>query len=115
MTKRTREYDAKMKIWQANHRHANWVRMMDHLAANPCTDCGIADPVVLEFDHLPEFEKKYDVSRAVSSSTRSWASISTEIAKCEVVCANCHRRRTLRRSGARKHVMYFGELADEVA
>jgi hypothetical protein len=33
---------------------------------------------------------------------KSWEAILLEIAKCEVVCANCHRRRTLLRGGYRR-------------
>ena len=60
------------------------------LLAHPCQDCGEADPIVLEFDH--QGEKKANVSDMVR-----WASTKTlqeEINVCEVVCANCHRRRT---------------------
>jgi hypothetical protein len=68
---------------------------------HPCTDCGQTDPVVLDFDHVGP--KSFDVSQALPY--RSWQSILDEIAKCEVVCANCHRRRTARRSGALRFVM----------
>lgn len=78
---------------------------MDYLLAHPCVDCGEQDPVVLDFDHLPGFEKRFTISRAVGASTRSWDSILAEIAKCEVVCANCHRRRTAARGGFRKHAV----------
>jgi hypothetical protein len=46
---------------------------------------------VLDFDHLGE--KSYNVSDAIAR-VLSWARIELEIAKCEVVCANCHRIRT---------------------
>ena len=60
-----------------------------YLLENPCTDCGETNPVVLEFDHLRD--KVRNVSRAMGLSLKS---LKEEIAKCEVVCANCHRIRT---------------------
>ncbi len=59
-------------------------------ALRGCADCGEHDPIVLEFDHV-RGEKLLTIADARSS--RSWASIMEEIEKCEVVCANCHRRR----------------------
>ena len=100
---------------QALHRHRNFGRMIEYLRTHPCVDCGEADLVVLELDHLPEFEKKFEVSRAVGSSTRSWNSISSGIEKCEVVCANCHRRRGARRGGFRRHLLDSGETIPEPA
>lgn len=64
--------------------------------------------MVLDFDHLPGVDKKFEISRAVNASTRSWARIEKEIPKCEVVCANCHRRRTSARAGHRKHLLKMG-------
>jgi len=69
--------------------------LMDYLRANPCVDCGESDPLVLEFDHLGD--KTFTISEGLRD--RSWQSIVDEIAKCEVVCANCHRRRTAHRGG----------------
>ena len=60
-----------------------------------CADCGLAHPPWrLDFDHLPGFEKSFNVSKAV---TKPMARILEEIAKCELVCANCHRDRTRQR------------------
>lgn len=56
-----------------------------------CTDCGIQNPVLLDFDHLRD--KKYNISRMVHDGF-SWAAIKKEIEKCQVVCSNCHRIRT---------------------
>jgi len=90
---------------QAKHRQRNFLRVAKHLQSHPCSDCGEADILVLEFDHLPGTDKRFDIARAVSASTRSWSAIEAEIAKCEVVCANCHRRRTADRAGFRRALL----------
>lgn len=72
--------------------------LIDYFDNHPCTDCGERDPVVLEFDHLDAAVKSFDIGQVLPY--RSWQSILDEMAKCEVVCANCHRRRTARRRGA---------------
>ena len=60
---------------------------------NPCTDCGIRYPAcVMEFDHV-RGEKYMDVSR-IKKSVRL---VQLEIEKCDLVCANCHRIRTMGR------------------
>lgn len=63
-----------------------------------CTDCHIKDWRVLDFDHLPQFNKIANLS-ADRVSGWSRARIDAEIAKCQVVCANCHRIRTYKRAG----------------
>lgn len=66
------------------------------LLAHPCVDCGETDPVVLEFDH------RSDKSDNIGSMLRHGTSTETmerEIAKCDVRCANCHRRKTAKQFG----------------
>lgn len=66
-----------------------------------CTDCGYRDhPAALEFDHLPGHVKLYRLAVMAAGSTI--AKIDAEIAKCEVVCANCHRVRTANRLAAKE-------------
>lgn len=74
----------------------NAPRLRRYLETHPCADCGETDPVVLEFDHLRD--KRADVTRMLWNGVR-WAEIELEIAKCEIRCANCHRRRTARQRG----------------
>ena len=69
--------------------------IIGYFLTHPCVDCGETDPLVLEFDHL--HSKLFNISQALRD--RNWQSILDEIAKCEVVCANCHRRRTARQRG----------------
>ena len=60
----------------------------------PCADCGGRfDPVCMDFDHRPGEVKLFDVSQAKSHALDE---VIAEIAKCDVVCANCHRLRTHR-------------------
>jgi hypothetical protein len=63
--------------------------------SHPCVDCGENDPVVLEFDHVGD--KAFNISKGLRD--RPWTAVLDEIGKCDVVCANCHRRRTARRGG----------------
>lgn len=56
-------------------------------------DCGENDPIVLDFDHIDENDKSYSISDMLKQRF-AWSKIELEIKKCEVRCANCHRRRT---------------------
>jgi hypothetical protein len=64
----------------------------------PCADCGTSYPYyVMEFDHRPGEEKLGNVADVHSGPFVSMEVLLAEIAKCDVVCANCHRERTHRR------------------
>lgn len=67
------------------------------LVKSECADCGNADPLVMEFDHLGN--KVYNVSSMMQKGY-AVSALAKEIAKCEVVCANCHRKRTYAREGS---------------
>jgi hypothetical protein len=64
--------------------------------ARGCADCGYnKHPAALDFDHLPGHVKRVNLSQM-----NGWygkAAIEAELAKCEVVCSNCHRIRTYER------------------
>ena len=74
--------------------------LLKFFVTHPCVDCGERNPVVLEFDHLRD--KLFDICQALPY--RNWQSI-LEMAKCEVVCANCHRKRTARRKESLRAVL----------
>lgn len=64
-----------------------WLYLLEH----PCVDCGEKDPLVLEFDHVRG--KKYKCISEIVAST-NLSKLIAEIKKCDVRCANCHRRKT---------------------
>lgn len=64
----------------------------------PCADCGgTFDPVCMDFDHRPGEIKTDDVSKLMKHVLRT-AAVLAEIAKCDLVCSNCHRLRTKNRN-----------------
>lgn len=68
------------------------------LQQSSCMDCGETDIIVLDFDHRDQKTKKFNLAEAVSGGI-SMARIKAEIEKCDIVCANCHRRRTAKQFG----------------
>ena len=82
-------------------------KMYKYLSDKSCLDCGEADPIVLDFDHIDPKEKTRSIAKFMSGHN-SWESILLEIGKCEIRCANCHRRKS------HKQFNYFGKTAPVV-
>lgn len=100
-----KEYQAKW--WKANKetqlkrvkantkRHLKRIRsyVIEYLKAHPCIDCGISDIEVLEFDHREPKEKRGNVCALIQRGF-PLETVKNEILKCDIRCANCHRRKT---------------------
>jgi len=82
---------ARLRRNTAARRQENHRRAIEYLSVHPCADCRETDIVVLQFHHLGH--KMANVSALIAAGA-SWASVQAEIAKCEVLCANCHRLQT---------------------
>ena len=80
-------------------KRANWrahAVLLDRMRDVPCADCHERfPPSAMHFDHRDPTTKQYTVSKMISRSGA--ARILDEIAKCDIVCANCHRLRTFNR------------------
>jgi hypothetical protein len=82
----------KCRVTYMMKRYAETREIVTKIKSGPCTDCGQCfPPYCMDFDHR-ERGKKY---KAVSKmSTYKRARLLAEIAKCDLVCAICHRIRT---------------------
>jgi hypothetical protein len=69
----------------AKRRAKQWFH--DFKATLSCVDCGVSHPAVIQFHH--EGDKEANVSRLVNKN-RSVERVMKEVAKCVVLCANCH-------------------------
>ena len=83
-------------------RQRMYQQMLEWLSQQQCVDCGENDIIVLQFDHL--FDKSFDVAKRVGLGY-TWKTILEKevIPKCEIVCANCHTRRTHQRLNSQRH------------
>jgi hypothetical protein len=67
---------------------------------NPCMDCKVSYPYyMMDFDHV-RGTKQANVAELIN--TLSKKRLDEEIAKCEIVCSNCHRARTYARKNGKK-------------
>lgn len=67
---------------------------IDTLKNKPCQDCGLSYPsYVMDFDHRDSKDKLRNIAYL---PVLGWSEnkILKEIAKCDLVCSNCHRIRT---------------------
>lgn len=72
------------------------------LKASACTDCGrVFPPCAMDFDHV-RGDKRFNIADAWM---RGKGALHGELAKCELVCSNCHRERTQRRRSALRQAM----------
>ncbi len=95
---KSREY---MRRWYQNNKatHIGYVRQRDgrtqgwfreYKKTLACEVCGENHPACLDFHHRDPREKKFSVS--TRRDRPSMSALLAEIAKCRVLCANCHRR-----------------------
>jgi hypothetical protein len=79
-------------------------KVLEYLLTHPCIDCGESDPIVLEFDHRDN-EKKIKAVTLMVGQNLGLEKIFKEIEKCDVRCANCHRRRTAFKQGYTRTIL----------
>ena len=108
---RERQREAERRWYAANkasvaakkdRKRARLRRLVQEAKSCPCADCGVTYPYyVMDFDHRDGTEKAMIVSKLVNFGATQ--RLLDEMAKCDVVCANCHRERSWRRMGHGRH------------
>ena len=85
-----RENAARKLAWQKRRREEmrRWWR--DFKATKSCTKCGESAPECLHFHHRDPRDKEVDLAKITSIGQWSMKRILAEVAKCDVLCANCH-------------------------
>ena len=105
------DHMAGVAIRNKAYRRQTQERLAAYLAEHPCVDCGETDIRCLEFDHRDPKQKVAPISILLQRG-RSWRTIAAEIEKCDVRCANCHRRRTADQFSTWRHRLHEEETAD---
>jgi hypothetical protein len=95
VTVNTVERREQLRVNQASF-HARRRELSNRLKNRPCADCqGWFEPCQMDWDHRPGEDKQELVSRSILfAPTKTFLE---EIAKCDLVCTNCHRLRTQKR------------------
>jgi hypothetical protein len=90
------EHKANVRLRNARVRREMQQLLAEHFVEHPCVDCGERDVRCLEFDHLDPAAKIAEVTVLLRLNA-AWKRVQAEIAKCDVRCANCHRKVTAER------------------
>jgi len=81
------------KVTQIRQRHRksrrDWLDAQK--AGHACVRCGESDPACLDFHHRDPKQKLLSLA-AVGTYGWAIAKMQAEIAKCDLICANCHRK-----------------------
>lgn len=82
-------YDKERKLRKQRERHARTrAKLAEYKASRGCADCGEEDSRVLQFHHRGD--KRFQISHYVGLA---WDTLMREVAKCDILCANCHIKR----------------------
>jgi predicted Zn-ribbon and HTH transcriptional regulator len=96
------------EIFRVRVRQVGTVEMLREMRAMPCADCGERfEPHQMDFDHRDPTSKSFTIMSG-RASLKSRDVLLAEVAKCDVVCANCHAVRSQRQSARRWENGGFG-------
>lgn len=98
-------------ILTKNKRLEKMQKVLEYLKIHPCIDCGESHPIVLEFDHRDDTEKIRAVSQMITENC-GLEKIFNEIEKCDIRCANCHRRKTAIKRGYSRALLTFQDFSE---
>lgn len=80
----------RQKVWSKKRVHELRRRIDEYKAEHKCSRCGFSDWRALQFHHRDDEEKVTEIAVAVTRGW-SWDHLMEEVAKCDLICANCHQ------------------------
>jgi hypothetical protein len=90
-----------LEIERVRRRQLSTIEFLRKLREVPCADCGGRSAGhQMDFDHRDPSQKRFNLSSA-RAGLKNRTELLEEVAKCDIVCANCHRLRTRRQHRAR--------------
>lgn len=91
-------YRERARLRRAKVKRSTQLALIRYLTDKACTVCSESDIRVLEFDHIDPSTKCFGISVGITDG-RPWDDILHEIEKCQILCANCHKKRTAAQYG----------------
>lgn len=98
------------KQWHTNRRIKIKQYIFNYLSSKSCNQCGISDVLVLEFDHKNPKRKSFNLGQAFMDKSMTLKKVEQEIAKCVVLCSNCHKHKTHIQNNSWRYQMAKGQL-----
>lgn len=100
--------EAEIGVWCKTCYHRNYYRETRRPKAvavlgDCCQRCGSKDN--LEFDHIDRVLKSFDIS---DNLTPSNAAVEAELQKCQLLCTDCHRKKTAEENEGFTHGTMYG-------
>ena len=86
-------YRERARVSRARLKRHNQIELIKYMRDKACIECSENDIRVLEFDHIEPSKKSFGIAWAINNG-KPWDAILSEIEKCQILCANCHKKRT---------------------
>lgn len=101
------------KTWHSNRSLKIKQFIFNYLSTKSCIKCGVSDVLVLEFDHKNPKRKSFNLGKAFMDKDMTINKLKKEIAKCVVLCSNCHTHKTHEQNNSWRYQMATGILPKE--
>lgn len=100
------------RSWENKDRKEVREYIFNYLSNNSCVLCGTTDVLALEFDHIEPTEKEFNMCYAGNGKQGGKVSLdilAKEIAKCQVLCRNCHQKETHKHNNSWRYQMLMAK------
>lgn len=95
-----KEHKAEKNAWRSAKRKETRDFIRSLKIGKPCDMCGgFFPPVALDWDHIDPEQKSFEICQEGIREMYSEEKLLEEIAKCRILCANCHRIHSAQQRG----------------